>query len=240
MSDHNHVIDLIPAYALGSLNRAEAIQVQEHLLTCSACRNELQAYEAVVGQLALAAPDAEPPQELKERLLDRVQPHDSSSGKMRQRAWWEQLADLFRHTAPFWGLASLALMLVFGINNLMLRQQLRETQINQVRMQTVRLDGTQAAPEATGILVLSLDGEHGTLIVDRLPTLDEEHQYQLWLIKDGRRTSGGLLSVNSKGYGALWVSSPDPLSSYPDFGITIEPTGGSPGPTGDKVLGGSL
>ncbi|RJQ80137.1 MAG: anti-sigma factor [Desulfobacteraceae bacterium] len=32
--------------------------------------------------------------------------------------------------------------------------------------------------------------------------------------------------------------SPRPLNSYRTFGITIEPRGGSPGPTGSKVLGG--
>jgi anti-sigma-K factor RskA len=30
------------------------------------------------------------------------------------------------------------------------------------------------------------------------------------------------------------------LDAYTDFGVTVEPAGGSPGPTGDKVLGGSF
>jgi anti-sigma-K factor RskA len=107
-------------------------------------------------------------------------------------------------------------------------------------MRIVSLTGTDAAPGATGTIVISQDGEHGTLVVDGLPPLDEAFQYQLWLIKDGQRTDGGVFSVDSEGYGALWVSSPAPLSSFPAVGITIEPAGGSPGPTGDKVLGGSL
>ncbi len=75
-------------------------------------------------------------------------------------------------------------------------------------------------------------------MVDHLPVLDpDELQYQLWLIQDGQRTSGAVFSVNKYGYGSVWVSSPEPLSSYSDFGISIEPAGGSPGPTGDKVLG---
>ena len=107
-------------------------------------------------------------------------------------------------------------------------------------MQVVAMVGTDAAPAAVGTLVISGDGEYGTLAVDGLAALDPDHQYQLWLIRDGQRTSGGVFSVNPEGYGALWISSPEPLSSYPAFGITIEPEGGSPGPTGDKVLGGSL
>jgi anti-sigma-K factor RskA len=62
----------------------------------------------------------------------------------------------------------------------------------------------------------------------------------LWLIQDGQRTSGGVFSVSDEGYGSLWISSPEPLATYSAFGITIEPAGGSPGPTGDKVLGSPL
>ena len=60
------------------------------------------------------------------------------------------------------------------------------------------------------------------------------------IIRDGQRASGGVFAVNDEGYGVLEVSSPDPLASYSAFGVTIEPEGGSPGPTGDKVLDGGL
>jgi anti-sigma-K factor RskA len=99
---------------------------------------------------------------------------------------------------------------------------------------------TDAAPDATGLIALSKDGEYGTLMVDHLPPLGKDQQYQLWLIKDGKRTSGGVFSVNWDGYGSLWVNSPERLADYTAFGITVEPTGGSPGPTGAKVLGGTL
>jgi anti-sigma-K factor RskA len=32
----------------------------------------------------------------------------------------------------------------------------------------------------------------------------------------------------------------EPLLKFQAFGITVEPTGGSPGPTGEKVMGGEL
>jgi anti-sigma-K factor RskA len=137
-------------------------------------------------------------------------------------------------------MVSLALLVALAVVNLTLRQQINASKVESGRMRIVTLEGTDAAPDATGTLVLSENGEYGTLVVDGLPHLDAAHQYQLWLIKDGQRTDGGVFSVSYTGYGALEVSSPDPLSSYPAFGVTIEPAGGSPGPTGDKVLGGSL
>ena len=90
------------------------------------------------------------------------------------------------------------------------------------------------------MLVISSDGEHGTLVVDGLPPLDASQQYQLWLIQDGQRTSGGIFSVDGEGYGSLWITSPKPLISYQAVGITVEPAGGSPAPTGERVLGGEL
>ncbi len=46
--------------------------------------------------------------------------------------------------------------------------------------------------------------------------------------------------VSAEGYGSLSVESPKHLISYSQFGITIVPAGGSPGPTGEKVLGGQF
>jgi anti-sigma-K factor RskA len=49
-----------------------------------------------------------------------------------------------------------------------------------------------------------------------------------------------VFSVDEEGYANLSIKSEMPLSGYDRFGITIEPFGGSLGPTGDKVLGGDL
>ncbi len=51
------------------------------------------------------------------------------------------------------------------------------------------------------------------------------------------RTDAGVFSVNEEGYGKLHIDLPKGLSAYTGFGITIEPAGGSPAPTGEKVLG---
>jgi anti-sigma-K factor RskA len=49
-----------------------------------------------------------------------------------------------------------------------------------------------------------------------------------------------VFSVSKEGYGALTVAAEQPLNIYSALGITVEPRGGSPGPTGEKVMGGSL
>ena len=242
MLNHVDVIELLPAYALGSLEDEEVIQVAEHLDTCPACRTELLSYQAVADRLALAAPAAVPPPRLKQKILGQLQTprHEPTTGP--RRSWRQRIAGLFQRAAPAWGLASLALIALLVLSNLWWWQRASQEEplVASDGMQVIAMAGTDAAPAAVGTLVISGDGEYGTLVVDGMPALDPNHQYQLWLIRDGQRTSGGVFSVNPEGYGALWISSPEPLSSYPAFGITIEPEGGSPGPTGDKVLGGSL
>jgi anti-sigma-K factor RskA len=96
--------------------------------------------------------------------------------------------------------------------------------------------GTEAAPEAVGILYISLDGVNGTLVVDGLPVLAAGQQYQLWLNTEGVKDSGAVFSVNEAGYRGIELESPLPLESYETFGITVEPQGGSLAPSGARVL----
>ncbi len=242
MSNDVHVIGLLAAYALGSLDEEEAVQVADHLATCPGCRVELLSYEALSDRLAMAAPDAAPPSELKQKIMGSLQTPRLEPAAVPRQSGWQRLAGLFRGATPAWGVATLALVALLVLSNLWWwqRSDREEALVTPGGMQIVAMVGTEAAPDAVGTLVISEDGEYGTLAVDGLPSLDQDRQYQLWLIRDGQRTSGGVFSVNPEGYGALWISSPEPLSSYPTFGITIEPAGGSPGPTGDKVLGGNL
>lgn len=242
MSADTHVTELLPANALECLDEEEFVRVSEHLAVCADCRAELRSYQTVAGQLALAVPEADPPTDLKHRLMDRIQPARPTASSEPRTSWWEQLTKFMQRTTPVWGLVGLLLIIVLAVSNLRLWQQLSRPQAETEPgvMQTITLTGTEVAPAATGLLVTSVDGEYGTLVVDGLSPLDEERQYQLWLIRDGQRTSGGVFSVSQEGYGSLWVSSPQPLSNYSAFGITIEPAGGSPAPTGDKVLGSTL
>jgi anti-sigma-K factor RskA len=240
MSADDHVNNLIPAYALDSLEHAEANQVEQHLETCMACRRELAEYEAVTAQLGLAAPDADPPTELKQRLMERVRTPVAADIVTLPLPWKKRLDSLIQRAlaAPSWQPVALLLIAALAISNVLLWQRVnQEVKVPVYQGQTVELSGTETAPEASGLIVISSDGLHGTLVVDDMPLLSEEQQYQLWLIRDGQRTSGAVFSVSQDGYGSAWIRAPQALTDYPSFGITVEPTGGSPGPTGAKILG---
>jgi anti-sigma-K factor RskA len=239
MRADEHFQDLLPAYALGSLDEAETWEVAAHLANCESCSQELRAYQAVVDELPLAIARRQPPAGLKERIMQRAIGNTQAAPAMvkPQRSFIQSIFSF----APAWGLASLVLAVVLGASNFMLWQRLgRVEQAIQTDLTTLPMQGTENAPAATGLLVISRNGEYGALIVDGLPHLDYDHQYQLWLIQDGKRTSGGIFSVDEEGYGHVPVESPRPLIQFSSFGVTIEPAGGSPSPTGKKVLSGQF
>ncbi|RPI81544.1 MAG: hypothetical protein EHM41_20420 [Chloroflexi bacterium] len=235
--EKEHVVDDLPAYALGILDEEEAVQVIRHLQGCAACRNELESYQVVTNRLAFAAPSVEFPTGLRQRIVETASTYARGSGIVQRQKYSKPRQQIL---IP-WRLVGALVIVLLALSNLLVWQQLVDLRSTVVpSFQTVALAGTELHPDANGMLVISHDGKHGTLVVEDLPPLEESKEYQLWLIRNGNRVSGGTFSVSRDGYASMWVSAPDPLGSYPTFGITIEPVGGSPGPTGDKVMGGDI
>ena len=240
VDNKEHVLDLIPSFSLGSLDPDEVVQVKDHISACEVCRAELVQFTSIVDELPLAIQERTMPVHLKKTIL-RLVAEDSSLQGTRQKTYWKESRPHTAWKLPAWGALGLVVLVLMAVSNLFLWQQVQVLENTATTaLRTVRMNGSDFAPKATGMIVMSLDGEYGTLVVDSLPPLEAEHQYQLWLVRDGTRTSGGIFSVSKEGYASLIVSSSDPLDSYQTFGITIEPIGGSPGPTGERVLAGQL
>ena len=243
MSGNSHVFELLPAYALGCLDPEDYALVTRHLEDCATCRIELETYRATAEELALAVVEDEPSPQLQQQLMARISPAPALAAPERPRArWWQALVHRLHPVSSAWAAAGLLLIVALLIGNLWLWQQVRQLEADSrpAAMRTVALSGTDAAPAASALIVISSDGDHGTLVVEGLPPLGPEQQYQLWLIKDGQRDSGAVFSVDEEGYGSEWVMAPEPLARYSAFGVSIEPAGGSPAPTGARVLGGAV
>lgn len=125
--------------------------------------------------------------------------------------------------------------------NEMLEQQLQANQ-NQLALiahtdfdQIVQVPGTAEAPDARGILYVS--GERGVLMLQGLSPLPNQQTYQLWLAPIGEGAlSAGLLSISPEETNWLNVNIPPGVQDLSAVGVSIEPAGGSPAPTGPIVL----
>jgi len=243
MPTHPHVFDLLPAYALCVLDPDDRIEVEAHLAECSVCQEELRAYEALTADLVFSVPPVTPSPSLKQRILASTTPA-SAPAPASPGARWRRWLDGLRTPGFALAAASAALALILLIGNIVLfaRVQNLEDMLvasNQAGLQTLGLTGSEIAPQAWAILVMDKDAPSGLLVVDNLPPLDKIQAYQLWLITpNGQRQNGGVFQVDEKGHGFLEIKSPNLLQKYAAFGVTIEPVGGSPAPTGPNVLKG--
>ena len=98
---------------------------------------------------------------------------------------------------------------------------------------TQRASATTAdGQEAT--LVWSEDSGLSALLVDDLPALPSDQDYQLWYIGGSGAVPAG--TFHSSGTGPVWRVLDGSLTAGDTIGVTVEPKGGSEQPTSDPIL----
>ena len=238
MSNHP-TRELLPGYALGCLEAAEERAVLDHLAGCEACRSELAAFQEVTGTLALALAPGAPPAGLEDRIAQRILAAERDApapAAPRQRVG---RVLQFRIRA-IGAVAAILIVALAAGNVLQLKSRGARGGSDAASLTTAILTGTAGLPDAYGTIVLDPADNRGVLAVRGLPRLDAGHQYQLWLIRGGERRSGGVFTVSSDGYGSLMLDVPVDFKGFRAMGISIEPAGGSPAPTGTAVMRGTL
>jgi anti-sigma-K factor RskA len=205
--------------------------VAEHLRHCRECREQLAAWQAVTDTLAFGVAQHDPPAELERRIMARL------PSRRPARA----ASPIFQFRHPVLASVAAVLIVVLGAGNVAfwLRQSRPHSTVTSSLI-TVFLTGTSDARDAFGTVVIDRDDNHGIMAVRGLQQLDSSRAYQLWLIRDGERRSGGVFSVNADGYGSLQITIPPDFRGFTGFGVSIEPAAGSPSPTGMRVMKGSI
>jgi anti-sigma-K factor RskA len=235
---NHYVLDLLPAYVLDILSRDESDQVAEHLDNCATCAAEYLQLQKVVDELPLALRQSEPPTRVKSSLMKAIHTHSLDTTHHTRMNFWQGLSSMLNK--PLVSIAA-ALILILALTNVWLWNQNRRLgQLASQPWQVVTLLNAGGSSSAIGELILDSRGESGTLLVDNLDALGSGYQYQVWLIRNDERVSAGVFSVNQHGYASLLIQASDPITKYDSIGISVEPSGGSPGPTGTRVLDGSL
>ncbi len=124
-------------------------------------------------------------------------------------------------------------------SNQRLQQQL---QSNETRLaffaaaqRIVSLPGTEAAPSARATFYQR--GSEGLLVWNGLEPASNEQSYQVWLIpSEGNPVPAGLLDASTDATHAASIPVPTGAENYAAVGVSLEPRGGSPQPTGPILL----
>lgn len=254
------VQESIPAYLLDAVDDAERASIDDHLPHCPDCAHLILEYQPLMEILPYAAEQVEPRPELKYRVLAatadarerrRVVARPRALAPPRTAGLLDWLSSLLRGPALVG--AALLLVLALGLWNFSLQNQMAQQSAELSRQREFmtmlaysdgtpkHLAGTDAAAQAVGRLYGGYDDNSFVVVTYDMPRLPADKVYQLWLIDaSGKRTSGGIFTVDDHGRGWLFSQAPQGLGNYRSVGVTVEPTGGSPGPTGAKMLGGNL
>lgn len=239
----SEIQELLPIYALGALPAGACTPVADHVALCPRCSAELADYLRVTEALAESVPLVQAPAELESRLRVALAPQPEivpASSQWPGRSRWGAASSL--------ALVALTVLVLFlGGLTLRLNRELSQTQAELARLTEAlavadthpipMIGEPDQAPQARGQFIYAEQTQDGVLIVEGLPALPEDRVYQLWLVReDGGRDNGGLFRADERGQARLSVHAPRPWSEYKTMGVTVEPEGGSPGPTGPRAL----
>lgn len=250
--------ELLPFYALDALTEEERERVEAYLKEHPEARLEVESMAETVAELPYSVTPVEPSPRTKEALLRRVaadQARASSARNQPVRARGIRGENILRTFTL--GIATLAVVWVMILNAQVMRLRneisalndalaTQSNSIDQIVAQlprlassaavTVSLQGTDIQPQAQGQLIADPNSRSAVLVIGGLPPLEVGKTYQVWLIDGGGPASAGLLTVDPNGQGLLIVTSEAEIGSFDSLGISIEPDGGSPQPTGEIVV----
>jgi anti-sigma-K factor RskA len=239
MKNTDPYIGDIPAYAIGALDSSEVAALESHLLICEVCKAELSTYANLSEQLLLAVP----PQQPSTMLRRKLQAHLPSAHKTARPKFSWSFTQISVGFAMF---VLLALSIFSIIQTQKLYQQqsklAQQAETSQIALAALSYPETKAIPitaeNISGTLLLAKEQNVAVIITWNLPVLKRDQTYQIWLIdSQGKRTSGGIFNPQPDlPYATAKVTSPGSLANYNGIGVTIEPTGGSPQPTGQRIF----
>lgn len=233
-----HVHELISPYVLGALEPDEIETVETHISSCVQCRTLADEERDVAGLLPYLARPQPVPLRARRRLLNEIReetlpvPLPVPSRQPRRRT------GLLARLGWVAAVPAMALAVLFFFNSMQMQEQVqqRDTALSvlEKRQSTVtefvsssrgavtNLHGTEAAPRAQGGLLLAPDRDAALLIVTGLSMPLVGQSYVVWMIKGDQRMNAGVMPVDDRGRGQIYIPLPQGLNSFDNIILTEE------------------
>lgn len=220
------VHDLAAAYALDAIEGRELRRYEKHLASCDSCPATVDRLREVAGALASTV-ELDSPEGMRHTVLEQLgtTPQETTSPtelapSPRLRSWVAIAAVT---------IAAVGVGAVVG-NQLSDNGSLVSEIVAQPDAEVVSLQGPSTA---VANFVYSTSLGQGVLVARGLDDIGDDMTYQAWLIGDGEPVPVGLFRADN---GNATFEVVGDLAATAQLGVTIEPAGGSPAPTGEIQL----
>jgi anti-sigma-K factor RskA len=257
--DVRQIEELLPFYALDALTDEERELVEEYLIEHPEARQQVEQMSRTASALPQGVAPVDPPRRVKQALLARVAADAKGRARPSTQSQPSRRGMRFENFFRTFSLVTAAVAIVWvillnlqvarlrseitGLNERLAAQSdslekiiTNLPQTNPSNVITVSLKGTEVQPQAQGQLLVNPNSQSAVLVIAGLSQLEAGKTYQIWLIDGGAPVSAGLLTVDQNGQGVFVVTSEAEIGSFNSLGISVEPEGGSPQPTGDIVV----
>jgi anti-sigma-K factor RskA len=256
---HSEYEELAAGYVLGALEPDDEHVFRRHLDGCAACEANVRELEAVVGELAYAVPQVDPPDTVWAGIRREIRPEavhrpavpqpdmpGAAPGAGRRGRGRRMLPGLAAAAA----IVLVAALSVWNLNlrdeNAVYRDRVaaleRATQLaNDPNAALVSLDDSPGPAGAAGTVIASSREDRGVLIVENLPPLARDRVYELWAVPGGDpgKAEKALVFQPLRRPGTQTLLFETPIQPGTVFAITEEPgPDGSAKPTSQPILTG--
>jgi anti-sigma-K factor RskA len=254
--------------ALGVLAPDESEPLRAHLASCAECSRNFAEAQGRVALFALAAPPQNPSSAAREGLLNKIRAEkiadvsiparetDSENRAVavpRRTRWWNSV------WVPAAAILAIATVLLW-VNDRRLDNQLQEMQNAEQKFElqaehekalvaffsaqdteAVTLAPKPSVPKSAWAKVRYNSRMGMVCYTGDLPAPPPHMEYQMWIVQMvGKPISAGAFMPASFNDGKMCMAKMPQGIACKAFGVTIEPMGGMPHPTGPVVLASSL
>jgi anti-sigma-K factor RskA len=224
---HEELRSLLAAYALGATDLNEMRVIRAHILTCEECMAEADAFTEATEALALSVEPVEVPPGFVDAVLAQVRQPDEAPDPVAKPARVRR----FNPRSLAWGAASLAAVALLAVGLIDARNDL--AQERKVIQALLHSDGMTLRGQSGAAARMIPTADGGIFVADGLHEPPEGSEFQLWLIDEGKPISAGTFGISD---GGVVLEIDDQLEGIDGVAVTIEPLGGSAGPTSDPIL----